>query len=71
MEMNDSDVCLLTMKVIYAGLVVASGGKDLTIWLLFGFVVLSSSSFFGVRIEQLPFLSRHQMLLYDRGRWQI
>ncbi|XP_018497776.2 polyprenol reductase 2-like [Pyrus x bretschneideri] len=25
--------------VIYAGLVVASGGTDLTIWLLFGFVV--------------------------------
>lgn len=28
------------MKVIYAGLVVASGGTDLTIWLLFAFVVL-------------------------------
>lgn len=27
------------IKVIYAGLVVASGGADLTIWLLFGFVV--------------------------------
>ncbi|GMY05691.1 polyprenol reductase 2, partial [Fagus crenata] len=25
--------------VIYAGLLVASGGTDLTIWLLFGFVV--------------------------------
>ncbi|KAH7517728.1 hypothetical protein FEM48_Zijuj09G0095100 [Ziziphus jujuba var. spinosa] len=30
--------------VIYAGLVVASRGADLTIWLLFGFVVLSLSS---------------------------
>lgn len=27
------------MKVIYAGLVIVSGGADLTIWLLFGFVV--------------------------------
>ncbi|KAL0534854.1 hypothetical protein IC582_029151 [Cucumis melo] len=27
--------------VIYGGLVVASGGKDLTIWLLFGFVVVN------------------------------
>ncbi|XP_030459911.2 polyprenol reductase 2-like isoform X1 [Syzygium oleosum] len=27
--------------VIYAGLVVASGGSDLTIWLLFGFVVVN------------------------------
>lgn len=30
---------LVMMKVIYAGLVVASGGTDPTIWLLFGFVV--------------------------------
>nr|DAD40441.1 TPA_asm: hypothetical protein HUJ06_014764 [Nelumbo nucifera] len=29
------------MQVIYAGLVIASGGSDLTIWLLFGFVVSS------------------------------
>lgn len=27
------------LQVIYAGLLVASGGADLTIWLLFGFVV--------------------------------
>lgn len=32
-------VVLHNLKVIYAGLVVASGGADLTIWLLFAFVV--------------------------------
>ncbi|KAF8405337.1 hypothetical protein HHK36_010241 [Tetracentron sinense] len=33
-------ICLCAvMQVIYAGLLVASGGADLTIWLLFGFVV--------------------------------
>lgn len=30
---------LAMMKVIYAGIVVASGLADLTTWLLFGFVV--------------------------------
>lgn len=36
---NDLNSCLQMMKVIYAGLLVASGGTDITIWLLFAFVV--------------------------------
>lgn len=33
---------MLMIQVIYAGIVFGSGGADLTIWLLFGFVVSSS-----------------------------
>ena len=33
---------MLMIQVIYAGTVFGSGGADLTIWLLFGFVVSSS-----------------------------
>jgi hypothetical protein len=33
---------MLMIQVIYAGVVFGSGGADLTIWLLFGFVVSSS-----------------------------
>lgn len=73
-------MCFLQMmKVIYAGLLVASGGEDLTIWLLFGFVVL----FHPLEHESVlryaimlcfvtsSILRRTKFMNWVVGRWQI
>uniref|UniRef100_A0A0D6QZ58 3-oxo-5-alpha-steroid 4-dehydrogenase C-terminal domain-containing protein n=1 Tax=Araucaria cunninghamii TaxID=56994 RepID=A0A0D6QZ58_ARACU len=53
--------------VIYAGIVVASGGSDLTVWLLFGFVV-ANLTFAAIETHSW-YLCKFDS--YPRSRWSI